>query len=275
MQIKTPPIVNTIIPFSTMVILTMFMLDIAIMSHTQVSGQEIVYSEEKPSISVIGEAEKKIPSDETKVSLAVENTAANANLARKDNAEKMDKIVSSLMTNGLSKENITTSNFEIRPNYDSQNNNFDKIISYTAINWITVTCSTNENISSFIDLAVTSGANRVDTIEFATSKKALSDAFKELLGQAFDDAKQKAEILSIRGNFSLNGVKNIDITQNIGYNPPIPYYSFDQNRLASNVEKSDTPPTQIIPQENKLIVNLPVTFFLDKNGIGENKNQTQ
>jgi uncharacterized protein YggE len=238
-------------------------------------AQDFVFPDEKPTISVVGEAEKKILPDETKVSLAVENTEANANLARKNNAEKMDKIITVLKNNGLTNENISTSNFEIRPNYDTANNNFEKIVSYTALNKIMLTTSSNANISSFIDFAVNSGANRVDSIEFTSSKKVLNKNFKELLKEAFNDAMQKVEILSNEGNFLINGVKNIDLTQNNGYNPPIPYYALDQERMSSTTEKSDAPPTQITPRENTLSVTIPVTFFIDNINSNSNRSENQ
>jgi uncharacterized protein YggE len=238
-------------------------------------AQGFVFPGEKPTISVVGEAEKKIPTDETRVSLAVENTEANANLARKNNAEKMDKIITVLKNNGLTNENISTSNFEIRPNYDTANNNFEKIVSYSALNKIILTTSSNANISSFIDFAVNSGANRVDSIEFTSSKKVLTENFKELLKEAFNDAIQKVEILSIEGNFLINGVKNIDLAQDNGYNPPIPYYALDQERTSSATEKSDTPPTQIIPQENTLSVTIPITFFIENINSNSNRSENQ
>ncbi|MBA3750294.1 MAG: SIMPL domain-containing protein [Nitrosopumilus sp.] len=224
-------------------------------------AQNIVFPDEKPTLSVVGEAEKEIPSDETKISLAVENTAANANTARKSNAEKMESIISVLKTNGLTNDNISTTNFEIRPNYDYVNENYDKIISYTALNKIILTSSANSNISSFIDLAVNNGANRVDNIEFITSKKVLNENFNELLKEAFTNAKQKADLVSIEGGFLLNGVKKIDINQNNGYNTPT--YSFDAYSSGSVAEKAPAPSTQIIPQQNKLTVTLPIIFFIE------------
>lgn len=229
-----------------------------------INAQNIVLPDDKPTLSVVGEAEKQIPSDQTKISLAVENTATDSNVARKINAERMDKIISGLNAKGLTNKNISTTNFEISPNYDSQNNNYQKIISYTAVNKITMTTSANTNISSFIDSAVNNEANRIESIEFITSKKVIDENFNALLKEAFNNAKQKAEILSVQGGFLLNGVKKIDIPQDNENIPPSPYYSFNQNSLAS-ARKSSSPPTQILPQENKLIVTLPITFFIKNN----------
>ena len=220
-----------------------------------------------PTISVVGEAEKQIPSDESKISLAVENTATDSSLASKNNAEKIGKIISALTANGLTNKNISTTSFEIRPNYDNtNNNNFNKIISYTALNKIILTTSANVNISSFIDLAINNGANRIDGIEFITSKKVIDENFNNLLKEAFDNAKQRAETLSVQGGFLINGVKKIDVPQNNGNmppQPPVPSFAFN----ADSLQKSSSLPTQILPQENKLIISLPITFYII------NKNQ--
>jgi uncharacterized protein YggE len=231
------------------------------MNLSSVNGQNIVLQEEKPSISTIGSAEKEIPSDESRISLAVENTNANANTARKNNADKMNNIIEVLKQTGLSDDNITTSSFQITPNYDYENSNYDRIISYTALNKIDLKTSANANISQFIDLAVNNGANRVDNIDFVISKKTLEENSLELLKEAFRDAKQKAQILAIEGNFSLAGVKKIDTSSGGGgYSPPTYFYD---NYAADAAEKTPSPSTQIIPQKNKVSVTLPVVFYIE------------
>ena len=74
----------------------------------------------------------------------------------------MDKIISALKTSGLTNENMSTTNFEIKPNYDIANDNYNKIISYTATNKMLLTTSAHANISFYVDLAVNNGANRVE-----------------------------------------------------------------------------------------------------------------
>ena len=245
------------------IILTIFVMltmSIVSMSPSSVSGQNIVLQEEKPSISTVGSAEKEIPSDESRISLAVENTNANANTARKNNADKMNTIIDVLKQAGLTDDNITTSNFQITPNYDYENSNYDRIISYTALNKIELKTSANANISQFIDLAVNNGANRVENIDFVISKKTLDENSLELLKEAYRNAKQKAEILAIEGNFTIAGVKKIDTSSGGGYTPPTYFYD---NYAADSAEKTPSPSTQIIPQKNKVSVTLPVVFYIE------------
>jgi uncharacterized protein YggE len=208
----------------------------------------------------VGPAEKEIPSDESHISLAVENTNTNPNTARKINADKMYEIIDVLKQAGLTDKNITTSNFQITPNYDYQNSNYDKIISYTALNKIDIKTSANANISQFIDLAINNGANRVENIDFVISKKILDKNNIELLKEAFKNAKEKADVLAIEGNFTILGVKNIDAGSESGYNPP--NYLYDNYAASSASEKVPGPSTQIIPQKSKLTISLPVTFYI-------------
>jgi uncharacterized protein YggE len=223
------------------------------------NAQNYVIPEEKPTISTSGSAEREIASDESRISLAVENTNANANTARKNNADKMNAMIEVLRQAGLTDENITTSNFQITPNYDYENSNYDRIISYTAMNNVELKTSAGVNISKFIDLAVNNGANRVENIDFVISKKTLDENSMDLLKEAFRDAKLKAEVLAAEGNFTVAGVKKIDASSAQGYSPPT--YLYD-NYAADAAEKMPAPSTQIIPQKNKVTVTLPVVFYI-------------
>ena len=97
----------------------------------------------------------------------------------------MNTIIDVLRQAGLTDENITTSNFQITPNYDYENSNYDRIISYTALNKIELKTSANANISKFIDLAVNNGANRVENIDFVISKKTIDENSMELVKGGF------------------------------------------------------------------------------------------
>jgi hypothetical protein len=243
-----------------MMLISGLILALTLSANTSITNaQNFNFPDQKPTIATTGIAEREIPSDESRISLAVENTDANANTARKNNADKMDEIINVLKQAGLTDENITTSSFQITPNYDSENSNYDRIISYTALNRIELKTSTNANISQFIDLAVSTGANRVEHIDFMVSKKTLDKNNLEMLEEAFNNAKEKADVLARVGNFSLLGVKNIDTSSESSYNPPSYFYD---NYASNMAEKATGPSTQIIPQKNKITVSLPVVFYI-------------
>ncbi len=245
--------------FPILTLIVVLPLSVLTSNISVVNAQNFVIPEEKPTISTTGSAEKEIQSDESRISLAVENTNANANTARKNNADKMNIIVDVLKQNGLTTENITTSSFQITPNYDYENSNYDRIISYTALNKIELKTSASANISKFIDLAVNNGANRVENIDFVISKKTLDQNSLELLKEAFRNAKEKAEILAVEGNFTVTGVKQIDTSSGGGYSPPTYFYD---DFAGATSEKTPAPSTQILPQKNKITITLPVIFYI-------------
>ena len=246
---------------SSLAIMLIGILPLSVMTSniTIVQAQSFVLAEEKPTVSTTGSADKEIPSDESRISLAVENTNANPNTARENNADEMNTIIRALKQAGLSDENVTTANFQITPNYDSENSNYDSIISFTALNKIELKTSANANISKFIDLAVNNGANRVENIDFVVSEETLDTINLELLKDAYRNAKQKAEILASEGNFTITGVKKIDTSTEGGYNPPVYFYD---NYAGDAAEKMPSPSTHIIPQKNKITVTLPVIFYI-------------
>jgi uncharacterized protein YggE len=247
---KIPPILTLIVVLPLSVLTSNLSI---------VNAQNFVIPDEKPTISTIGTAEKEIRSDESRISLAVENTNANANSARKNNADKMNTIIEVLRQAGLTDENITTSNFQITPNYDYEGSNYDRIISYTALNKVELKTSANANISKFIDIAVNNGANRVENIDFVISKKTLDENSKELIKEAFRDAKVKAEVLASEGNFTIAGVKSIDASSAGGYSPPTYFYD---NFAGDTAERTAAPSTQIIPQKNTVTITIPVVFYI-------------
>ena len=71
----------------------------------------MVIPEERHTISIVSSTEWEIPSDETWISLAVENTNTNAITAVKNNADKMNTIIEVLKQVGLSNENVTPFDF--------------------------------------------------------------------------------------------------------------------------------------------------------------------
>ena len=130
-----------------------------------IHAQNVVVFDDKLTLSVVGRSRKKIPSDRSKVITTLLKILQLIQiLLVRIMQKKWNKIISALNAKGLTDKNISTSNFEIIPNYDNQNNNYKKIISHTALNSITLTTSANVNISSFIDLAINNGVNRVENI---------------------------------------------------------------------------------------------------------------
>ena len=95
------------------------------------------------------------------------------------------------------------------------------ITGYTVTNSIQIESSNINNISRWIDIAISTGANRVDSIYFSVSDKKLDDIKNNLLNDAINNAKYKADnVASILG-LKVIGVRSINLNE-FESPPPIP-----------------------------------------------------
>ena len=134
------------------------------------------------TLFVTGTATTQVKPDKVTVSLGVETTNTKAKAALAANSELMNKIISALKVAGVKDNETSTSSFTITPNRDySIDKNQGKLIGFTVSNSIQIDSNNVNNTSEWIDVAVSSGANNVNSIYFSLSDKKLDDIKKELL----------------------------------------------------------------------------------------------
>jgi uncharacterized protein len=151
---------------------------------------------QRSTLSVGGTASSNAVPDEVIVSLGVENSAVNAEAARNANAAAMTRIMGALVnTTGLSKDQITTRDFRIIPNYnDRQVGN--AIRSYIASSTINIKSPALESVSKWIDTAFMNGANKVNSIAFDSSPTKQAVEKQDLVKRAFANTKNLADTLA-------------------------------------------------------------------------------
>ncbi|MGB8027140.1 MAG: SIMPL domain-containing protein, partial [Nitrososphaeraceae archaeon] len=134
------------------------------------------------TLFVTGSATTQIKPDKVTVSLGVETTNTKAKSALAANSELMNKIISALKIAGVKDNETSTASFTITPNRDySIDKNQGKLIGFTVGNSIQIDSKNVNNTSEWIDIAVSSGANNVNSIYFTLSDKKLDDIRKELV----------------------------------------------------------------------------------------------
>lgn len=258
---------------------TFFFIVILILAYTTISGASVLIQkvqgqtnttttttnaiqEQKHTLSVTGIYSSNVSPDQITLSLSVENTALKADIARNLNAEKMTKVMNALVNQtGLNKDQITTTDFNISPNYDYSTNTGGehKIISYTASNTIQIkTTKFKENdISRWIDIAIANGANKVNSINFDISPLKQSIEKQDLVKKAYTNAKNLADSLSSEAGVKITGIKSLNIIQS-NYNPtPIPYTS--ESHAFAATPKASTP---ISVGQQELSISLDIVFLI-------------
>jgi uncharacterized protein YggE len=200
-------------------------------------------------IKVSGEGRASSRPDVAYVYLAVETIAKTAKGAQEENADKMVRVISALKAAGLSESDIETVRYSIAPNYDYQSKP-PAIVGYTCRNEIRIAVKEVERSGSMIDLAVSSGANQVISIEFALSPELGKRLGERALEMAVRDAKSRAEAIAGALGVRLKGPVSVDQT---AMSIPTPKYAIRTTEVI----------TPIIPGELQVVATAIATFAFE------------
>ena len=151
------------------------------------------------TVSVTGQAEKKVAPDTAYIVLGVVTQSTQVEDARSENAAKINNIVRNLAEFGISKNSIKTKNFTVNPVYERNDYQERKIVAYNLENVLIIETKDLNKIGSIIDSAFRGGSNRLDGIQFTHSNV---DAIqKSMIKEAVQDGYEKAKlVLSASGN---------------------------------------------------------------------------
>jgi uncharacterized protein YggE len=177
------------------------------------------------TISVTGAAETKVEPDRVMITLAVETTADTPGEALRQNSETMDAVLDALAEAGVPENDTSTAYFAIYPKYDYNFTEFgpqqeQQVSGYTASNSIMIESSNLSNVSNWLDAAVGAGANRIDSVVFTVSKERMGEIRLDLMQQATDDARGKADALASALDVEITGVRAAGLSDfNVPVNP--------------------------------------------------------
>lgn len=211
-------------------------------------GQEF---ERVHTISVSGEGKvEKIP-DLAEITLSVVTKDFNLKKAQEENSLKANAIIKFLTDQGVKKEDIKTSQYNIDPQYDySQYGR--KFLGYEIRNSLNVKVRDFEKIGSIFEKAVELGANEVSNLTFTIDKK--EEAQKEARKKAIDDAREKAKVLADQLGVILVRITNF--SENREYDYPRPIYAVE--KAVGFGGGADAP--QIEPGQNEIRSNVLITY---------------
>jgi uncharacterized protein len=152
-----------------------------IMSEAQDQKQPV------PQIVVSGEGRVKVTPDEALITVSIETKGNKAIDVKRDNDIAVAKVLDFIKKMKLPKENVMTNRISLNPNYDYEKKKHDYIANQTIVICL-------KDLSKYDELAeglVDNGVNRIDNVEFKSSKLAIHQSEARKL--AMKDAKLKAE----------------------------------------------------------------------------------
>ncbi|MBM7567020.1 SIMPL domain-containing protein [Paenibacillus sacheonensis] len=211
---------------------------------------------QKSTITVSGNGELKTAPDVAYLNVAVEARAATAKEAQSKNATQFAGLTKLLYgTYKVATKDVKTTGFYVQPEYEyNSKDGTSKIKGYLAVHNIQVTSRDLEGIGKLLDDLSTSGANRVDGVQFDTEKK---DQYElQALDKAMANAKAKAETLAKAAGKQVKEV--LTITQNSANSGPI-YYGKGEMAAAAD-SAAGAPSTSVQTGEITVTTDITVVY---------------
>jgi len=213
------------------------------------------------TVYTTGSAITRLAPDRVVISVGAETTDKTANDALSLNSGLMNNITSELRNHGLRPNETRTSSFNIFPLYNyTESGTRLNVSGFTVTNTVQIESSNLNNVSQWIDTAVASGANSINSIDFSVSEKRLEDTRSKLITDAIDNAKQKAEAAASAVQLKVIGVKSIivDGATTVPPLPPQPF--FREDAVAQGGTASSSTPIMAGEQEVSVFISCIFTM---------------
>jgi len=156
-------------------------------------SQQTQMYDDRPKITVAGEAVVNVKPDKIVITFGIETSDADVNTAKQKNSELMKKAVGVAKDCGVHEKDIQTDRLSIEPRWEDGYKQ-QKFLGYFVHNTMMVTLSDLEQMDKLITSALQAGINRLNGVDFQTTEfKKYREEAREL---ALKAAREKAEKMS-------------------------------------------------------------------------------
>lgn len=207
-----------------------------------------------PLISVSGEGKVKVVPDQAFISIAVETKGNNATDVKKNNDIAVEKVIQFIKKSKLPKEDVQTKRVSLNPQYDYDKKKYN----YIATQTIEILMKDLNLYDAVMEGLVDSGINRINTVEFRSSKLEFHQSEARKL--AMKDAKHKAEdYVSVLGQKAGKAFTINDNTQ-VDYPRPMMY---EMKSAMADATGAGAPRETLAIGEINITANVSVSFILE------------
>ncbi|TRX16324.1 DUF541 domain-containing protein [Flavobacterium franklandianum] len=206
-----------------------------------------------PMINVSGEGKVKVAPDQALISISIETKGTKAEDVKRENDKKMDAILKFIKKSNIAPDDFQTQRISLNPNYDYEKKKYN----YIATQTVQILLKDLFKYDTLMEGLVNEGINRIDNVEFKSSKMLplQSDARK----LAIKDAKSKAEdFVSVLGQKVGKAIVISDNSQS--YIPQPRMYAMK----SMSMDKVESAPRETLAiGEIEIIANVSVSFILE------------
>lgn len=202
-------------------------------------------------ISATGEV-TRVP-DVAIISAGVVSRGATATATLQDSATRISQVLSALKRAGVAERDIQTSNVSLNPEYRYPDNQSPQLTGYTATNQLTIRFRDIRSSGKILDALVSQGANQINGPNLTIDKP--EAALDEARANAIAAGRARAELYA--RSMGLHVARIVAVSESGGYAVPPP-----APPVPMMMARSEAASTNIVPGEQKLQVNVSMTFEL-------------
>ena len=191
--------------------------------------------EDRPRPSVItvsGDATISAEPDQAQIDIGVVTQARNAPEASKENAERLNRVLTDVKKLLDKSDEVKTSGYSLTPNYRYPQGGKPEIVGYTATNIVRIKTVGLTRVGRIIDAAMRAGANQVNRLVFTLKDEQAAQL--ESLRMAAVKAKSKAQALAASLGLKIIRIASVNETERAIQ----PVY---RQALAARTESTATP----------------------------------
>lgn len=211
---------------------------------TQTKGEPLVVTETGKTTVV---------PDIAVVSFGIDTQGQNLKQVQESVNTKSKNLTDALKKLGIKEDDIKTSNYNVYPEYDYNQNPF-RISGYRVTTTYEVKIDNFELVNEALVIATQNGANMIGNISFEVNEKTREETLDNAREEAVKKAKTKAEGLAKTTGITLGKIINVSESYGSDYPRPI-MYTKDAIGSAEQLEVAN-----ITPGETELEVTISLSY---------------
>ncbi len=209
-------------------------------------------------IHVSGTGKVTTTPDVAVIVLAVETENADAKIAQQQNAQKMDAVTNALKNAGIPAKEIQTTGYNIMPVTEKDDKPLatSRVRFYRVTNNLQITLSDVNRAGEVIDVAVASGANRVDRLMLTLSDAKQQQFRSEALTAAVQQARSDADAVAAAIGKTIIDVREVNVGGN--YAP----MAYDNRYMLAEKAAGGSVPTPIEIGEIDVTASVSIAYVI-------------
>jgi uncharacterized protein YggE len=207
--------------------------------------------QEPTGITVMAEGKASAEPDLATINIGVENRAAEAQEAARENNEQMTAVMAALLEMAIPSEDVQTVNYSIQAEIDWENEEH-RVIGYVVNNSVLVKLRDMDKVGDVIDAVTEAGANNVYGIQFTFDDP--SSLREQARADAMAEALKKAEALAQLAGVNLGTPRYISESFT-----ETPFY-YSEQMYASQAGMGGGGEAPVSPGQREVFVQVQVTY---------------